>query len=197
MSLTLELPSPIGAELIQEAAQEGVSEADRAALFVCLAAALLHETKSTPFQDAVKHFLAHRALNAEQVAFVIEELVNVCLEAPSGQGKTAASLEAARRNAAAPRNGFSEEEILLNLRDWRNAFVHQTVTQMPETIVGGTVHEEAVTVSKRDIERTARAKSIRGKYAHTVFAGSGSEELQQERQRDKQQEEAQVERRKR
>jgi hypothetical protein len=95
MALTLELPPPVGEELTQEARREGVSETDRAALFVCLATALLQEEKLTPFQDAVKLFLVHRSIDAERVASVIDELVNVCLEAPTGRGKTAAALRVA------------------------------------------------------------------------------------------------------
>ena len=190
MALTLELPSPVGEELAHEAEREGVSETDRAALFVCLAAALLHENKATPFQDAVKHFLAHRALNTELIGSVIEELVTVCLEVPIGQGKTTGSLEAAMNHIMAQRTLLSEEAILVNLRGWRDAFVHQATRQTPENMTMDTVHEKAAVSLERDPDQVARVRSIRGKYARTVVTGPGSEELHQERQRDKQKEEA-------
>jgi hypothetical protein len=113
MSLPLELPPPINQELTQDSQREGISEMEHAALLLCLASAFKHEEPVTPFQNAVREFLSHRSLDAEQVFSVFEELVHVCL----------AVNEAGRNDKTADKE--QTEEIYLFLKQWRSATVHE------------------------------------------------------------------------
>jgi hypothetical protein len=123
MAITLALPPPIGEELAEESRREGISEAEHAALLICLASAFLRDESETPFRNAVKAFLAHRSLDAERVFTVFEELVRVCALAHD-VGKESASFQALLSKSIADR----ESEFL---RHWRSASVHQSVVDRP------------------------------------------------------------------
>jgi hypothetical protein len=199
MSLTIELPQPLGEELASEAQLEGVSAAERATLLLCLMTALLKGDNPTPFQEAVRSFLAHRSLDAGRIGSVLEELVRVCIEA---REEEAAMLDVARGDAVAPGD-------LALLRHWRNAMAHAGDSSPEEAIFhepsteaiqpqtgriqgrrdggpGTRPHEQ-----KRDPNLVARVKSIRGKFARGREP-LASEALHRERQADKANEEAQV-----
>jgi hypothetical protein len=118
MSLTIELPNPIDEGLTQEARRKGVSAEEHATLLVVLTMAFLKEQAPTPFQEAVKGFLAQRALDADQIASAFEELVRLCVHADHGEGKASSPLQEALTHAIAHRDGAL-------LRQWRNAAVHR------------------------------------------------------------------------
>jgi hypothetical protein len=199
MSLTIELPQPLGEELASEAQQVGISAAERATLLLYLATALLKEENPTPFQETVRNFLAHRSLDAGRIRSVLEELVRVCVEARE-EGATPS--EVPRGDAVAYRDAT-------RVRHWRDAIVH-AIDGSPDIAISDHPPTEAIPQrtgrlqgrpdggeratphdGERDPELVARVKSIRGKFARSgdVLA---SEELHCERQSDKEKEEQQV-----
>jgi hypothetical protein len=199
MSLTIELPQPLGEELASEAQQVGISAAERATLLLYLATALLKEENPTPFQETVRSFLAHRSLDPGRIGSVLEELVRACLEV---REEDAPTLEIAQEVAPAPRD-------FALVRQWRNALVHTTGIR-PDIVTAhnppseanqqqtGRIHGRADggpgTVPhepERDPELVARVKSIRGKFGRSG-AILASEELHRERQADKKKEEEQI-----
>jgi hypothetical protein len=113
MPLTIDVPGPLDEVLSLEAQRGGVPAAEHATLLLYLATALLSDDESTPFQEAVKEFLASRSLNADQVASVLEELVRLCAGALDNG--------AAR---AAPKATPTEDILLERLKSWRSAAVH-------------------------------------------------------------------------
>ena len=139
MSLILDLPPPINEELAQDSQREGVSEREHAALLVCLASALNQEKAYTPFQKAVKVFLSHRALDAEQVFSVFEELVRVCLEAHDA-GKTTADFQYAL------------------LKHWRNASVHQQADAFYDSLASQIPATDTLTQVQGRVSRGAAAE---------------------------------------
>lgn len=67
------------------AEREGVSATERTTLLLYLAHALVGEGKPTPFQEAVRAFLARHSLDPGQVGAAIEELVRICLSEGKGE----------------------------------------------------------------------------------------------------------------
>lgn len=120
MSITIDLPPPLDAQLDQEAKREGISAEERATFLIVLATALFKEDKTTPFQDAVKTFLSHHSLDADHVASVFEELIRVCA-AHHDEGKTSAAFQEALKHTTKPGN---HEIDFVSLRQWRSALVH-------------------------------------------------------------------------
>jgi hypothetical protein len=123
MPRTLDLSEPLSEEIEQEARREGVSPADHAALLLYIVTAL-HETgkAATPFQQAVRVFLSSRSVDAEQISTVLDELVQFCLTAPTGAGKSGAALQMSAENQAG--NAIYALPAYRPLAQWRNAFVH-------------------------------------------------------------------------
>jgi len=206
MSSTIELPHPLDKKLAQEAEREGVSATEHATLLLYVVTALLMEQNSTPFQEAVRNFFVHRSLDAEEVASAVEELVRFCIESPTGKGKTAAALQAALGN------GLDLSDFAA-LRAWRDSVVHlpqvveqpvdvnldavltdvppiEEISQEPGRLQRPSARETAPEL-KRDPERVARVRRARGKFAHTA-TGLASDELHEERQRDKEKEERRI-----
>jgi hypothetical protein len=143
MPLTLELPPPINEELTQDSQREGISEKEHAALLVCLASAFKQEEPHTPFQKAVRVFLSHHSLDADQVVSVFEGLVQACLEsndawklkAPTGEGKTLAAFQF--------------------LRQWRNSLVHQPVDESHDFVFSDAPPIETISQAQGRIARQA------------------------------------------
>src|SRR5438093_57486 len=112
MSLKLEIPFPLDEELTADAEREGISAAERATLLLHLATALLNEKKSTPFREAVRGFLCHYSLNADQVVTVFEELVRLCVQAQD-EGVASSPLQGSDPGADVKR-------VIALLKHWRN-----------------------------------------------------------------------------
>lgn len=198
MSLTIELPRPLGEELAFEAQREGVSAAEHATLLLYLATALLKEEDPSPFQEAVRSFLAHRLVDAERITSVLEELVRVCLRARREEATSPVDAEG---------DTVAHPDATLDLH-WRHAIEHAlgvspdiaSSHQSPSDTIQqrsgrsqsledggqGTPRER-----ERDPDRVARVKSIRGKFARSGDT-QASEELHRERQADKEKEEQQI-----
>lgn len=144
MPRTLNLPEPLSEEL-EEASLEGVSPTEHATLLLYIATALHEAGKTaTPFQEAVRTFLASRSLDAERVAAVFDELVRFCVTAPTGAGKTAAALAAAHEAGKTAHYVLPYEALL----EWRSAVVHHSVD----------VSLQAVSSPLPPIEETVQAR---------------------------------------
>jgi hypothetical protein len=199
MSLTIELPRPLGEVLASEAQREGISAAEHATILLYLAAALLKEGTPTPFQEAVRSFLAHRSVDAGQIASVLEELVRMCLAA---REEETTAVDVASSDTAA------EREFTL-VRHWRNAIVH-ALDVSPDAVISHHPPSDAVQQrsgrrqrrsgdgqgatpreQERDPDLVARVKKIRGKFARSGEP-LASDALHRERQSDKEQEERQI-----
>ncbi len=157
MPLTLELPPALEEELQEEATKEGVPASDHAILLLYLATALLEESETTPFRDAVRAFLSYRSIDTHRVASVFEELVRECL----GKWK-----------------GTSSDIVLRNLREWRNRYVHQP-SDVPSEKTSLSLPSKKE--PKRRKDRPRREGTALGKYAH--ISGS-SEEFAADKQED-------------
>jgi hypothetical protein len=103
-------------ELAEEAQREGTSAEEHATLLVVLTMALLKEQNPTPFQEAVRSFLARRALDPDRIASAFEEMARLCLQVPQGSRPSLSSEETVR-DATAQRDSAL-------LKQWRNAIVH-------------------------------------------------------------------------
>src|SRR6266511_950478 len=112
MLLTIDLPRPLDEELALDAQREGVPAGEHATLLLYLATALLNDEEPTPFQEAVREFLAHHAVDADRVSTVLEELVRLCL--------------AASRDESEP--------ALSSLKAWRDAIVHRRPATRPHPV---------------------------------------------------------------
>lgn len=122
MPKILELPEPLRIELEREAEREGVSPDEHAALLLYIVTALQDAgKKNTLFQEAVKAFFTSHSLDADKVADVLEELVQVCLTSPTGLGKTDAALKFASQEPGRRVIITSPDGPLV---EWRNALVH-------------------------------------------------------------------------
>jgi hypothetical protein len=104
MHLTIDLPPPLDDKLAQEAQREGVPTGEHATLLLYLATALLRDGEPTPFQEAVREFLAQHAVDADRVSTVFAELVKLCLTVSRGESEPALSSLTAWRNALVHRH---------------------------------------------------------------------------------------------
>jgi hypothetical protein len=120
----------LGEEITVEAEREGVSAAEHATLLLHVATALLRDDP-TLFQQAVRHFLAHRAVDASRVSAALDELVRLCLE-PADQDRTAFQ---ERLNGVSSGEEVSAEAAPIPLKAWRNALVHMSTDLSLEAIV--------------------------------------------------------------
>jgi hypothetical protein len=185
MPVTIQLPRPLEEQLTQEAQREGVSATEYATLLLYLAHTFVSEGRPTPFREAVRVFLSRHSLDADHVASALEELVRLCL----------AEEKSDRSSSLQKALGQRAPGDLTLLTQWRNALVH-SVGAGPEASSPPRVlphqEERADEENSRDPERdpalVARVKSIRGSFADHG-AGLASEELQRERQADKEREE--------
>lgn len=96
MAITLELPPHLEEELTHEAEKEGVAPSEHAALLLSICTALLKDVEATPFREAVRTFLSRRALDAEHLSTVFEELVAECLAAAPGDEELSRTIRRAR-----------------------------------------------------------------------------------------------------
>lgn len=122
MSLTLDLPEPLNRELSDEAAKEGVSPSDHAALLLCIIAAFHDLGKAeTPFQQVVKAISESHSVAPHRLAALVNDLVEYC-QAPAGHGKMEAALSslASQTTTVQPQ----EHDLLLILPYWRQGIVH-------------------------------------------------------------------------
>ena len=89
MKLILDLPENVLMDLNEEAAREGTLSNDHAILLLDVIA-MLHDAgkANTPFQAVIKPFLSSHAVDTEQFASLIDEVVRLCvteeLETSSG-----------------------------------------------------------------------------------------------------------------
>jgi hypothetical protein len=112
MLLTIDLPRPLDEELTLEAQREGVPTGEHATLLLYLATALLNDEEPTPFQEAVREFLIHHAVDADRVSTALEELVRLCLTASRDESEPAPS----------------------SLKEWRDAIVHRRPSTEPPAV---------------------------------------------------------------
>ena len=175
MSITVELPPPLDDELSSEARREGISVADHTAILLHLATALRNEGSPTPFRDAVRVFVSSRSLDAERVASVLDELVEICV----GDREGGADVEA----AAATRRVADADAARALLRAWRVQIVHGP----RGAELGVDLDLDAVIVDMPPVDvlrqRAGRLRrpAAKGRYSHI---GGGSEEFAREKPRE-------------
>lgn len=199
MSLTIELPRPLGEELASDAQREGISAEEYATLLLYLATALLKEKNPTPFQETVRSFLAQRSLDAGPIASALEELVRIWLEAREGE---AAAIGDAREESLA----HWDSALVPRWRDTIERAIDVSLDvvmshQPPEEVIQqrtGRIQRRTDDglgtrrhAREREPDLVARVKSIRGKFARDGEIRA-SEELHRERQADKEKEEQHV-----
>ncbi len=174
MPLTLELPAQLEEDLKQEAEKEGVPATDHAALLLSIITALLRETEATPFRNALREFFSQHSLDAEQVALVLEELVEQCLQ-EDDKGKASATFQQKVGNAI-PR------QVYENLREWRNWQVHQPIDASLDQVTSPLPPPHRVIQREG---RLVRKQTAMGKYAYVPgtsddFAREKQEEIARE-----------------
>lgn len=108
MSITVELPGPLGEELAEVAEKAGMSAQEHATILLCVVTALLHRGHGTPFEEEVRRVVASSSLDADRVAAALEEVVALCAAA----GTT-------RDGDPDPSRTFRA------LREWRDGTVHR------------------------------------------------------------------------
>jgi hypothetical protein len=180
MPITLDLPPPLDEEITLEAEREGVPAADHATLLLYLASSLLSGEPPTPFQQAVRDFLASHSVDADRVSSVFEELVRLCLEAVGGEGQAShASRQALAGSPKAQQDPHIESTSLPLLRAWRNTKVHRPVDRSVDVLISD------LPPSKALVQRAGRVNKKRvsayGKYAGII---PSSEEFMRERQKE-------------
>jgi hypothetical protein len=144
MSLTIELPHPVNEELVLEAQREGISAEDHATLLVVLIMAFLKGQDRTPFQEAVRSFIAQRAADVDQIASAFEDLVRRCLRAHE-EGKADSPFDVSPDVLLS--NGPPGKEILQAV-----GRVQRTIETGNEELPGQQTHGKAATASQPLVE---------------------------------------------
>jgi hypothetical protein len=173
MTLALDLPPPLDAELRREAEREGVSPNDHATLLLYLATALLSDDPETPFQKAVHETLRSQSFGADRAAPAFEGLTRLCASIQDA-GKASPTLQKwlADSGQSSLPSAVEAKEIL---RLWRNQAVHRPLEQSLELTVRDLPPLQEL------VQRSGRRSrsSALGKFAHL---SRGSEEYAAEKQ---------------
>lgn len=80
MRMVLDLPAPLGDELLRGAEREHVSALEHAKILLSVASALRKDHSGRAFPRAVRAFLSARSLDADAVVAVFDELVVLLLK---------------------------------------------------------------------------------------------------------------------